>query len=336
MNARLAAVAEPVALQAVCFGKLPSQPDFVPGARRPRLSAWIDRWVSPALDAAAGDPHWKRLYDEAPGLDFAVLGPGSAAAIAGHLRPSIDASGRRFPFVVAAQSDSVTPRLRLARAPLVFARLWACCTDAARRTAGPAGRGAASACEAELEALRLPSPCDYDAVCADHAALETLSGLEQSLRAAHPVIDLRAALLALGALLQPLARHRGVVPARGLSLPLPAGAAAQPLVAAWWTGLIADLIAPAGQDWLLMRPAGAAAPRLLVELAGATPAALAASWDPQRLAARYVDLAAPDWAEAVAGCDERTRRLGAYLAHGSLSLALAAASWREAFEEGRR
>ncbi|MGC4076223.1 MAG: type VI secretion system-associated protein TagF [Rubrivivax sp.] len=335
MSARLAAVAEPDVLQAVCFGKLPSLTDFVPGARRPRLSAWIDRWVSPALDAAAGDPHWKRLYDEAPGLDFAVLGPGTPAAVAGHLRPSIDAGGRRFPFVVAVQCDSVTPRLRLARAPLVFARLWARCADAARRAAGPAGRGAASACEAELEALRLPSPCDYDAACADHAALETLSSLEQRLRAAHPAVDLRAALLALGALLQPLARRHGAVPARGLSLPLPASAADQPLVAAWWTGLVADLLAPAGHDWLLMRPDGSGpAPRLLLEFAGATPAALSASWDPQRLAARYVDLAAPDWAEAVAGRDERTRRLGAYLAHGSLSLALAAASWREAFEEG--
>ncbi|MBG6078460.1 type VI secretion system protein ImpM [Rubrivivax gelatinosus] len=337
MNARLNLVAEAGTLQAVCFGKLPSLPDFVPGARRPRLSAWIDRWVSPALDAAADDPHWKRLYDGAPGLDFAVLGPGTPAAVAGHLRPSVDACGRRFPFVVAVQCDSVTPRERLARAPLVFARLWARCADAAQRAAGPAGRSAASACENELETLRLPAPCDYDAACADHAALETLAGLERRLRAAHPAVDLRATLLALGALLQPLARRGSPPPACGLSLPLPAAAADQAVVAAWWTTLVADLLAPAGQDWLLMRPGGGRgpAPRLLVELAGATPAALSACWDPQRLAARYIDLAAPDWAEAVAGRDERTRRLGAYLAHDSLSLALAAASWREAFEEAR-
>lgn len=335
MNARLAAVAETAATQAVCFGKLPSRPDFLPGTRHPQLSAWIDRWVSPALETAASDPHGRRLYDAAPALDFAVLGPGSPAAVAGHLRPSADASGRRFPFVVALQCDSASPRLRLARAPLVFARLWLRCAETARRAAGLAGRIAAHSCEAELETLRLPSPSEYDAACADHAALETLAGLEQRLRAAHAEIDLRAALLALGALLQPLARRGSGTPARGLCLPLPASPSEQAFVGAWWTGLIADAIAPAGRDWLLIRPAAAegVAPRLLVELAGATPAALQAAWDPQRLAARYVDLAAPDWAESVAGGDERTRRLAGYLGHGSLSLGLAAASWREAFAE---
>lgn len=335
MNARLTPVAEHPATQAVCFGKLPSRPDFLPGSRHPQLSAWIDRWVSPALEAAAGDPHGRRLYDAAPALDFAVLGPCSPAAIAGHLRPSADACGRRFPYVVALQCDSASPRLRLARAPLVFARLWLRCGEAARRSAGRAGCAAGTGCEADLETLRLPAPSEYDAACADHAALETLAGLEQRLRAAHAGVDLRAALLALGALLQPLARRGSGTPARGLSLPLPAAAPEQAFVAAWWTGLIADAVAPGGRDWLLMRPAtaGGAAPRLFVELAGATPAALQAVWDPQRLAARYVDLASPDWAESVAVRDERTRRLAGYLEHGSLSLGLASASWREAFAE---
>lgn len=335
MSTRLVCGPDGATAQAVCFGKLPSQPDFLPGGRRPRLAAWVDRWVSPALEAAAGDAHWKHLFDAAPALDFAVLGPASASAVVGHLRPSIDACGRRFPFVVALQCETPSPRLRLARAPLVFARLWLRCADAARRATGPSGRRAALSCEAELESIRVPAPWDYDTACADHEALETLSGLERRLRTGHDCIDLRAALLALGALLQPLARRGSDTPSRGLSLPLPPAAADQGWVAAWWTGLVADAVATAGHDWLLMRLDGGRgnAPRLLVELAGASPAALQAVWDPQRLAARYVDLAAPDWADEVAGRDERTRRLAGYLAHGSLSLGLAATAWREAFAQ---
>ncbi|WP_164962135.1 type VI secretion system-associated protein TagF [Rubrivivax sp. JA1026] len=330
MNTRLPSNTMPV--HAACFGKLPSQPDFVRDSRHPRLEAWIDRWLSQALESAASDAHWKRLYDSAPALDFAVLGPASPIAVAGHLRPSRDAAGRRFPFAVALQCDSTMPRLRAARAPLVFARTWQRCAEAAGRAAARPLRPAAVV-EHELAALRVPEPWDYEASCADHAALETLGGLEARLRPAHPEIDLRATLLALGALLQPLARRGAGVPARGLSLPLPSTAAEQPVVAAWWTSLVADALGAAGHDWLLLRPGGGAgaSPRLLLEFSGACAEALQAAWDPHRCAERYVDLAAPAWAEAVAERNEHTRRLAAYLNHGSLSLALAAASWREAF-----
>ncbi|MBK1714942.1 type VI secretion system-associated protein TagF [Rubrivivax gelatinosus] len=323
--------------QAACFGKLPSQPDFVHGTGAHGLSGWIDRWVSAALDGAAGDPHWKLLYDRAPALHFAVLAAGSPTAIAGHLRPSADASGRRFPFVAAVRCDTVLPRLRLARAPLVFARVWRRCADACRR-AGAAGGSLLSATEHELGTLHAPAPSDYDALCADHAALQTVAGLEAQLRAAHAQVDLSRALLGLGALLQPVAERGAAEPARGLSLPLPQDPMAQALVGAWWTGLIADALAAAGHEWLLMcpQPADGEAPRLLVGLAGATPRALQALWDPQLGAERFVDLTAPAWAAAVAARDERTHRLASYLEHDAMSLALAGASWREAFAADTR
>jgi type VI secretion system protein ImpM len=93
----------------ILFGKLPSRGDFlVRGLDPARRAAW-DRWVCEGLDCArrglgAG---FEAAYGTAPPLCF-VLGPGRFGTEwrAGMVAPSVDAAGRLFPLVLAADGLS--------------------------------------------------------------------------------------------------------------------------------------------------------------------------------------------------------------------------------------
>ena len=90
------------AAPATFFGKVPGRGDFVKGAGQHPLIATLDAWVSGAMELLAEDPGWKAAYDAARPIDFAFVGARSGVSVVGHLRPSVDASGRRFPFLAAA------------------------------------------------------------------------------------------------------------------------------------------------------------------------------------------------------------------------------------------
>ena len=90
------------AAPATFFGKVPGRGDFVKGAGQHPLIATLDAWVSGAMELLAEDPGWKAAYDAAGPIDFAFVGARSGVSVVGHLRPSVDASGRRFPFLAAA------------------------------------------------------------------------------------------------------------------------------------------------------------------------------------------------------------------------------------------
>ncbi len=77
------------------FGKIPSRGDFVKNTSHPQLMATLDAWVADTMEMLAQEPHWKALYDEAEPMPFAILGSRGKLAIAGHLQPSQDLSGRR-------------------------------------------------------------------------------------------------------------------------------------------------------------------------------------------------------------------------------------------------
>lgn len=87
---------------ATCFGKIPSRGDFVKGAGQHPLITVLDRWASQGMERLSEDPRWKTAYDNACAVDFAFVGARSRLSVVGHLRPSLDSSGRRFPFIAAA------------------------------------------------------------------------------------------------------------------------------------------------------------------------------------------------------------------------------------------
>ena len=85
-----------LALNISYFGKLPSRGDFLKAqGNNHQLIAMLDRWAGQGLEQLSQDVAWKQLYDMGHPLNFAILGSRSRAAIAGHLLPSTDASGRR-------------------------------------------------------------------------------------------------------------------------------------------------------------------------------------------------------------------------------------------------
>ena len=93
------------AMPATCFGKIPSRGDFVRGTGQHQLITLLDRWVSGAMETLSEDPRWKIAYDSANAVDFLFAGASSRISVVGHLRPSKDSSGRRFPLITAAMVE---------------------------------------------------------------------------------------------------------------------------------------------------------------------------------------------------------------------------------------
>ena len=93
----------------ILFGKLPSHGDFISrGLDLTACDAW-DRWASEGLEAARArlDERFDDAHDRAPPWRF-VDAPGKFGADwrAGALAPSIDAAGRRFMIMLAAEGLS--------------------------------------------------------------------------------------------------------------------------------------------------------------------------------------------------------------------------------------
>ena len=137
------------AASATFFGKVPGRGDFVKGAGQHPLIGTLDAWVSGAMELLAEDPGWKAAYDAAGPIDFAFVGARSGVSVVGHLRPSVDASGRRFPFLAAAALER-DDTLMFRCAPCGLVEAW----GQLARCAGAAVAGAASAAwQGELEAV---------------------------------------------------------------------------------------------------------------------------------------------------------------------------------------
>lgn len=85
------------------FGKTPMQPDFVRfNAGSSSARAW-DEWMNAALldMRRAGGQQWETQFDSAPSLHFIARPNGeNRQVLAGHIQPSHDESGRRYPLTV--------------------------------------------------------------------------------------------------------------------------------------------------------------------------------------------------------------------------------------------
>ena len=104
----------PAALEpAACFGKTPRHGDFVRHRVGPALRAF-DEWAGRAVYEGRRRPGFDAAYDAAVGdaVRFVYAPPrrGGAAApapLVGALCPSRDRSGRRYPFIVAAEAPGL-------------------------------------------------------------------------------------------------------------------------------------------------------------------------------------------------------------------------------------
>jgi len=320
-------------LSLVYFGKIPSRGDFVRSGQQGALIQTLDRWLTHGIELMAADARWKEVYDRTRPLHFAFLGVKSRVALAGHLVASADASGRRFPFIVAGSFDVATPGEFVPRSPLVLARPWQRFARAAQQACSAEDAqsvlGELSQTQVELDA----APQAYDASFRDFLELQTVGSLGEMLKQAGHAVDLRRTLLALGLLLQPVPASGSSQLDKGLRLPLPADPLYQPYVATFWLELVSRFLQRADFELAVFvsETGEAHAPTLSLGFSGGSSAVLQAALDPQMGEQVFVDLRDAEWAEEHVQQDYGVKKLWSYLQQPQLSLKQAQATFREAF-----
>lgn len=315
------------------FGKLKSRGDFVRSASQPALIRTLDDWLSQGIELMSGDPRWKEIYDRGPAAHFAFFSASSPRAMAGHLTASADASGRRFPFVVAGAFEVGDPLAFLPNAPLALNRLWARFEGAAKSACGldDATQYLAEIGQHEIEIDTAAAA--YDATQRDFRELQSMSSLQAMLRDAGHEIDLRQAMLAIGLLLQPLLGATAQSLKKGLRLPLPADPLYRPLVACYWLDLVVPFLRRLDLEIALFLPRQSAstAPSLAIGFSGGSAAHLHALLDPEAAADAFIDPWPAEWVEDQVKQDYAVTKLSSYLVQPDLSLKQATSTFRETF-----
>lgn len=99
------------------FGKLPSYGDFLQRNIAPKVIERLDNWLCHSIDASLrglGDA-WKDVYFNSPIWRFYIQGGALVdETITGLMMPSVDATGRCYPFVIVCQFEAQTNVFSLA------------------------------------------------------------------------------------------------------------------------------------------------------------------------------------------------------------------------------
>lgn len=89
-----------------CFGKTPRHGDFVRHRVGPALRAF-DEWAGRAVYQGRREPAFDAAYDAEAIVRFVWSPPRASVPLVGALAPSRDRSGRRYPFIVAAEAPGL-------------------------------------------------------------------------------------------------------------------------------------------------------------------------------------------------------------------------------------
>lgn len=326
MNARDTAVSP-----LIYFGKLPCRGDFVRGSQQPALIHTLDHWLTQAMEQLATDPAWKGIFDAAQPAAFAFLGTRSAAGLAGHLLPSQDASGRRFPFLAATSFEVGEPLRLLARAPLALHAAWAVLE---RLTTGARAATDYAVVQEAMTRAEPPAPApgsSAQAAYTEFLDLQTLASAEALLSTPAARCSLRQTLLALGLLLQPVLAQGQVRLDKALVLPLGQDPAVRLHLATLWLDLLTPFFQRGDFEVALFATRWAQRPTLVVGFNGASPATLHTVLTGRPTASDSIVVADAQWVEGYAEQDWGVRKLSTYLREPQLSLRQAVATFREVF-----
>ena len=315
------------------FGKIASRGDFVRSSQQGSLTQMLDQWLSQGLELVSVDPRWKQRYDQVGPCRFAFLGVRSKVALAGHMIPSVDSSGRRFPFVTAGSFDVDAPLPFMAHAPMALSRLWSRLETIGREVSGAedatASLGKAMQTRLEIDTGATASATSVD----DFLEMQTVGSLEELLRAAHPRLELRRTLLAIGLLLQPVPASGVSRLDKGLALPLPDDPLYAPFVGAFWMSLVAPFLSRGDFELALFvlrrQPGGGSA--LCIGFSGGSPATLQAIFDVDKRDEAFVEVVSADWADEHADDDYAIKKLSSYLSQQQLSMGQAMKTFKECF-----
>ncbi|HEY4317362.1 MAG TPA: type VI secretion system-associated protein TagF [Herbaspirillum sp.] len=313
------------------FGKIPARGDFLKATDNAALITLLDNWLAQSMEFLSHDPRWKIIYDAMPPLNFAVMGPRSNRAIAGHLRGSTDQSQRRFPFLSMSAMDIGDPVAFVESSPLILSRLWTrleLLTGAvmtAQDPTAPLQTLAGTTMELELNTAA------YKAAFADFMELQTIGALDRMLFQSGFRGSLRQLLIALGLLLQPVMASSSSRLEKSLVLPVPSDPIYRSLVATFWMHLITPFLRRADFELALFLTKIKDQPSMVLGFGGASPRTLHAIVDAQIGAEHHISFEEAEWIEDHIGSDYGVRKLSSYLAQADLSLKSAHDSFREAF-----
>lgn len=313
------------------IGKLPSRGDFVRSTGQPALVRTMDDWLSQGIELMSADARWKEIYDRRPSAHFAFFSAGQPRAVAGHLMASSDASGRRFPFVVAGAFEVAESLAFLPCAPLALARLWSRFEAVAKAAATAQDPGATLAEFAKTETELEVDAAAYEATLRDFVELQTMASVQQMLEDAGHALDLRQAILAIGLLLQPVLGSSVQSLNKGLRLPLPEDPLYRPLVAGCWLQMVAPFLRRLDLEIGLFLPRQGRTPGLSIGFAGGSPEHLHAMFDPDVAAESFIEPTPAQWIEDQVHQDYAVSKLSSYLVQPQLSLRQALATFRETF-----
>lgn len=320
-----------IASPATCFGKIPSRGDFVKGTGQHQLISVLDRWVSQAMERLSEDPRWKSAYDGACAVDFAFIGARSRLSVVGHLRPSTDSSGRRFPFIAAAtveRDDSLMFRCAPAGLAYSFGTL-------ARISEAGVSGAEVGPLLAELDSINCAG--DFEtAVQADPLgnfvrrntldSLAGMSGLPNS-------ESVRRIILAIGLLMRPVLGQGTVSVEKDVVLPLPDEERNRNLVAGLWLYLVTAFLRKTSVELQVIIERRASNSHLVLGFNGSSPSTLLAALSPETAAEGIISLVDPEWIDDQPDIinDYGVAKLSSYLAQPNISLEHAINTFREVF-----
>ncbi|HLO63936.1 MAG TPA: type VI secretion system-associated protein TagF [Azonexus sp.] len=320
-----------VSSPATCFGKIPSRGDFIKGAGQHQLITVLDRWVSQGMERLSEDPRWKIAYDEACAVDFAFVGARSRLSVVGHLRPSLDSSGRRFPFITAATIER-DDALLFRCAPVGLGHSFG--TLARISESGVRG-GEVAELLAELDAINCAD--DFETALQSDPlgnfvrrnSLDTLAGMI----GANSIDTVRRIILAIGLLMRPALGQGNVAIDKEILLPLPADERNRNLVAGLWLYLLTAFLRRTMVELQVVIERRADKPRLIIGFNGSSPDTLVAALSPESAAERGIPLIDPEWIEEQSEVtdDYGVAKLSSYLAQPHISLEQAITTFREVF-----
>lgn len=316
------------------FGKLPCRGDFVRSASHPALIQSFDRWLSSGVELMAEDDHWKQIYDQADSAHFAMLSPHRNTGVIGHIVPSVDTSGRRFPFLTACTVEAENGPDLLGMGPLMMQAAWGQ-QAAACNKARAAGADAAATVLADLSQLQVTGLLPVsEARDAYQRFLEqtTVSALVHDLSGSSVALDLRQTILALGLLLQPVMNSVGQPIEKGLCLPLPQEDFNRSLVAAFWMDLLSRFLERSSYDLTLFMPRGVIhRPCLMIGFSAGAANALQGLLDARVTSGVFLNLSESPWVETYVANDYALKKLSSYLQMPQVSLEQVRTTFQEAF-----
>jgi type VI secretion system protein ImpM len=317
--------------QALYFGKLPSRGDFVRSSAGSALIHSIDQWMSQTMELLAEEARWKIVYDAAAPVHFAILGAQSHAGLVGHMAASQDASGRRFPFVMAASFEVADPAGFLSYSPQALSPLWGR-LDTQVRNALQADDFA------QVQEQLVTEPVELEVSTEglrdsykNFAQLFTLERFEAAVSPPGEPISLRQTMLALGLLLQPVLSQGHADLSKGLLLPLPRDPLQLPHVLTLWVDLVTRFFRRTPAETAIFVTLHEAQPVLVLGFHGASPATLRSVIDPEVCRADNVAITEAEWVEDWIGSDYGLRKLSNHLRDPQLSVAAAVDMFRETF-----